>query len=231
MEAILTVKEVPDHLQKAVVADYERGVTDKIMPHPWQSETCIGDWHYDRKLFDKAGEYGGYLPPRDAIHWMIDAVSKNGIFILDIPGRPDGTIDAKEGAVLDAITAWMQVNGEAIYATRPWKIYGEGPDAVQSGSFQGKSVSKLGEKDIRFTRSKSGRIVYAMALGWPEGEFVVKALGTASETSPGKVEEVQLLGTDARVTWKQTPAGLSVELPKQYRPAADYAAALRVRLA
>ena len=90
LEAILNIKDVPDRLAKAVVADYERGLTNKIMPHVWQSETCIGEWHYNRALFEKPGEFGGYLPPRDAIHWMIDAVSKNATFILNIPGRPDG---------------------------------------------------------------------------------------------------------------------------------------------
>ena len=81
MEAILNVKEVPNHLAKAVVADYERGLTSAIMPYVWQSETCIGDWHYNRSLFDQPGEYGGYLQPRDVIHWLIDTVSKNGTFI------------------------------------------------------------------------------------------------------------------------------------------------------
>ena len=70
-------------------------LTSQIMPYAWQSETCIGDWHYNRALYDKPGEYGGYLHPRDVIHWIIDAVSKNGTFILNIPGKPDGTIDAK----------------------------------------------------------------------------------------------------------------------------------------
>ncbi len=231
MEGILNVKGVPDKLAKAVVADYERGITSAIMPYVWQSETCIGGWHYDRKQFIKPGEYGGYLPPKDCIHWMIDAVSKNGIFILDIPGKPDGTIDSKEIAVLDGITAWMQANGEAIYATRPWTVYGEGPNSVQAGSFQGKSVTKLGEKDIRFTRNKANTVVYAIVLGWPTAEFVVESLGTAAATKPGKVENVQLLGTDAKVKWKQTAAGLSVQLPKQYDPAADYAAALKVQFA
>ena len=104
-------------------------------------------------------EYGGYLQPRDVIHWMIDTVSKNGTFILNIPGKPDGTIDSKEIAVLDGITAWMQINGEAIYETRPWKLYGEGPDMVKSGSFQGTSISKLGAKDIRFTRNKTNTVI------------------------------------------------------------------------
>lgn len=231
MEGVINIKIVPDRLAKAVVADYERGITSQIMQYPWQSETCIGSWHYNRSLFDKPGEYGGYLPPKDVIHWMIDAVSKNGTFILDVPGRPDGTIDSKEIAVLDGITAWMQPNGEAIYETRPWKIYGEGPNAVNSGAFQGKSVSKLGERDIRFTRNKANTVVYAIALGWPMEPFVIQTLGTSATTAPGKIQNVQLLGTDEKVKWKQMAAGLSVELPKQYRPATDYAAALKIQIA
>ena len=231
MEAVLNVKDVPDRLAKAVVADYERGITSEIMQYPWQSETCIGEWHYRRSLYDKPGEYGGYLPPRDVIHWLIDTVSKNGTFILNIPGKPDGTIDSKEIAVLDGVTAWMQVNGEAIYATRPWKIYGEGPNSVKSGSFQGNSVSKLGAKDIRFTRNKANNVVYALVLGWPTEAIVVQSLGSSAATRPGKVARVELLGTGDTVNWKQDADGLRVELPKQYRPAVDYAAALKVTLA
>ena len=231
MEAVLNIKEVPDHLAKSVVADYERGLTSGIMEYPWQSETCIGDWHYNRALYDKPGEYGGYLPPRDVIHWMIDTVSKNGTFILNVPGKPDGTIDSKEIAVLDGVTAWMQVNGEAVYETRPWKIYGEGPNMVKAGSFQGNSVSKLGPKDIRFTRNKANNVVYALVLGWPTEPILVQSLGTSSSTQPGKVVRVELLGSGTKVNWKQQPDGLRVELPKQYQPDVDYAAALKVTMA
>jgi len=231
LEAVLNVKDVPARLAKAVVADYERGLTSEIMQYPWQSETCIGAWHYLRYLYEKPGEYGGYLPPRDVIHWMIDTVSKNGTFILNVPGRPDGTIDSKEIAVLDGVTSWMQVNGEAIYETRPWKIYGEGPNSVKAGSFQGNSISKLGEKDIRFTRDKANKVVYAIVLGWPSDPIVVQALGTSAATNPGKIARVEVIGTEATVNWKQSADGLRVELPKQYRPAVDYAAALKVVLA
>jgi alpha-L-fucosidase len=230
MEAVLNIKEVPDKLAKCVVADYERGLTSQIMEYAWQSETCIGDWHYKRSLFDAPGEYGGYLQPRDVIHWMIDTVSKNGTFILNVPGKPDGTIDSKEIAVIDGITAWMQVNGEAIYETRPWKLYGEGPNSVKSGSFQGNSISALGEKDIRFTRNKANSVIYAIALGWPKGAFTIQGLGLSSSAQPGKIQNVTVLGTDEKVVWKQTDAGLQVTLPERYRPAVDYAAALKVFL-
>jgi alpha-L-fucosidase len=230
-EAVLNVKDVPDKLAKAVVADYERGLTAEIMKHPWQSETCIGAWHYLRALHEKPGTYGGYLPPRDVIHWLIDTVSKNGTFILNVPGRPDGTIDSKEIAVLDGITAWMQTNSEAIYETRPWKVYGEGPNSIKAGSFQGGSVSKLGEKDIRFTCNKSRTVIYTLVLGWPTEPFTVQSLGLSSATRPGRVAKLEILGTDQTVNWNQRTEALRVELPKLDKLAVDYAAVLKVTLA
>ena len=231
MEGVITIKEVPDKWAKSVIVDYERGLTNKIMPDAWQSETCLGDWHYDRALFNKPGPYGGYLQPRDVIHWLIDTVSKNGTFILNVPGKPDGTIDSKEIAIVDRITDWMSVNGEAIYETRPWKVYGEGPDTIKSGSFQGNSVNALGEKDIRFTANKAGKVVYAMVLGWPAGEIAIQSLGTANDAKPGKVAHVELLGTGERLRWRQTGDALRVTLPPAYKPAVDFAAAFRVTLA
>jgi alpha-L-fucosidase len=230
MEAVLNIKDVPDRLAKAVVADYERGLTAEIMKYPWQSETCIGGWHYLRYLYEKPGEYGGYLNPRDVIHWLIDTVSKNGTFILNVPGRPDGTIDSKEVAVLDGVTSWMEVNGEAIYGTRPWKVSGEGPNMVKAGSFQGESVNKLGEKDIRFTRNKANSIIYALVLGWPQDPILVRSLGASSATNPGRVAQVELLGMGARLDWRQQTDGLRVVLPSTNRPPVDYAAALKVTL-
>jgi alpha-L-fucosidase len=230
VDAVLNVKDVPPNLRKAVVADIERGLSSEILPNPWQSETCIGEWHYQRRLFEQPGEYGGYLHPADAIHWMADTVSKNGTFILNIPGKPDGTIDAKEQKIVEEIGAWMKLNGEAIYATRPWKVYGEGPGVIKQGSFQGNSIRQLSAKDIRYTRNKAGTIVYAIALGWPDKEMVMHSLGTAAATKPGRVEHVELLGTQKRPVWKQTNSALEVRLP-DYRPAADYSAALKIHLA
>ena len=124
----------------------------------------------------------------------------------------------------------MTVNGQAIYETRPWKVYGEGPDVVDTGGFKGDSVKVLTEKDIRFTRSKDNKTVYALVLGWPAAEFPITSLGTSNATQPGKIERVELIGTGARVRWRQTPEALRVELPKDYKPAVDYAAALKVTL-
>ncbi|MDE2447811.1 MAG: alpha-L-fucosidase [Gammaproteobacteria bacterium] len=227
---VITGKHVPDRLQKALVADIERGLSGDILKHPWQSETCIGNWHYLRTLYEAPGEFGGYMHPRDAIHWLIDTVSKNGTFILNVPGKPDGTIDGKERLILERIGAWLAVNGEAIYATRPWKVYGEGPNVIRAGSFQGTSIAQLSAKDIRFTRNKSGTVVYVMALGWPQEPMLIRSLGTAAATQPGAIAQVELLGTQAKPPWRQIAAGLQVDLRK-IEPAVDYAMALRVHLA
>ena len=226
LDAVLNIKQVPDNLAKAVVADYERGVTDHIMPYAWQSETCIGEWHYNRSLLADHR----YMKPGEAIRWMVDAVSKNGTFILNIPGRPDGTIDADEEAILEAIGKWMQTNGEAIYATRPWKTYGEGPHAAKSGAFAGGSTAALDSSDIRFTCNKRGNVLYAIMLGWPAGEkFQIQSLGTASPLHPGKAARVGLLGRAGSLEWNQSAESLSVGKPSA-KPC-DFAYTLKIEFA
>jgi alpha-L-fucosidase len=231
MEAVFNIKDVPDRLLKAAVLDWESGLMDNIRPYPWQAEYCIGNcWHYDRGNYNLPGEFGGYQQPNQLVHLLIDLVSKNGTMVMNVPGRPDGTIDSKEIAVLDAFTAWMQPNGEAIYGTRPWKVSGEGPGKIDTREFKGDSIKNLGVRDIRFTCNKAKTVIYVLVLGWPTNEFAVQSLGTASSTQPGKIKEVRLLGTDEKPKWTQRADGLHVELPRSYHPAADYAAALKVLL-
>ncbi|MGB9079233.1 MAG: alpha-L-fucosidase [Terracidiphilus sp.] len=230
MEAVLNIKNVPDKLAKAVVADYERGLTSGIMPYAWQSETCIGEWHYRRSLFEGPGTFGSYLPPRDAIHWLVDTVSKNGTFILNFPGKPDGTIDSKELAVLDEIAAWLKINGEAIFETRPWIVYGEGPNSVKSGPFQGASISAMGSNDIRFTRNKANNVIYAIFMGWPERRAKIESLGSSSKTNPGKIQNVTVVGSDAQVKWTQEEDALHIEVPHALPIANNYGAAVKIGL-
>jgi alpha-L-fucosidase len=225
MEAVLNVKQVHDDLHaQAVVADVERGVVDRILPRPWQSETCIGDWHYDRKLFQNHA----YMKPGEVIHWLVDVVSKNGTFVLNIPGRPDGTIDADEIAILDALAGWIKLNGEGIYATRPWKVFGEGTHLApvqQNGRLE---LAPLDASDIRFTQNKKGDIVYAFVMGWPPGDLAIKNLGIGAATSPGKVKNVAVLGGLGKVSWSQTGDALVIQKPAQ--PPCDFACGFKVWL-
>ncbi len=229
IQGVINIKEVPPNLAKSVVADIESGLAAEILPHPWQSETCIGEWHYQRALFDHPGEYGGYLPPRQVIHWLVDTVSKNGTFLLNIPGKPDGTIDRKERLILERIGEWFKINGEAIYATRPWTVFGEGPHMIKAGSFQGNSTGQLDASDIRYTRNKTGNVVYAIVLGWPGQAVVLNSFGAAAN-SARKVAHVELLGSPERIRLKQTAQGLRIEQPRQ-KPASDYAVVFKVNLA
>jgi alpha-L-fucosidase len=231
VDVVTNIKNVPAHLVKGVVHDCERGLTSEIMPYVWQSETCIGNWHYDRALYDQPGEFGGYLHPRDVIHWLVDTVSKNGIFVLSIPGKPDGTNDSKEIAVLDKITAWMSVNSEAIYATRPWKIFGEGPNMVSAGAFHGDTVASLGAKDVRFTRTKDNRVIYAIILGLPSQEMTIEALGLSSKTSPGRIAKVEVLGARQTAVWKQMESGLTIKAPESITGIPEYGVTLKAYLA
>jgi alpha-L-fucosidase len=231
MDVVTNIKNVPAHLLKAIVHDCERGLTNEIMPYTWQSETCIGNWHYDRSLYDQPGEFGGYLHPRNVIHWLIDTVSKNGILVLNIPGKPDGTIDSKEIAVLDKITEWMSVNSEAIYETRPWNIFGEGPTTVSAGAFHGDSVATLGAKDVRFTRTKNNRVIYSILLGLPRQETTIKALGLSSKTSPGRIAKLEVLGARQTPVWKQTENGLTIKVPELISGIPEYGVTLKAYLA
>jgi alpha-L-fucosidase len=227
VDTVMIIKNVPPRLYKAAVADIEGGIAGEILPYAWQSETSLGDWLY--RLTDFTESH--YQQPAAVIHWLVDTVSKNGTFILNIPGRPDGTLDSTEEAALDGIGEWMAANGEAIYDTRPWKVFGEGAHWVKAGTYQGQTVGQLGAEDIRFTASKTGTVIFAIALGWPSAALEVKSMGTGSATKPGKIAHVQLLGTEQKLSWKQTATALRVELPKSYHPKADYAAALKVTLA
>jgi len=241
IQGVITTKVVPDSLAKCVVAGFERAITNEIKPYPWYSETCIGGWHYQRSLFKQPGEFGGYMHPRDVIHWLVDTVSKNGTFMLNIPGRPDGTIDSKEIAVIDQITVWMQTNSEAIHATRPWKIFGEGPSTQPQSSTKkfnpppSSGIPTLSAADIRFTRNKSNTILYAIVMGLPASSITIRSLGTAAPTSPGKVTRVSLLGYEGsnsleNIQWSQSPAALTITLPANYHPTTNFATAFRLHL-
>ncbi|HOS44909.1 MAG TPA: alpha-L-fucosidase [Paludibacter sp.] len=217
-EAVVFAKILTDEQKNSLVWDVERGVPDQIQDKPWQTCTCIGGWHYNR--FDY--ERNWYKSSQTVIHMLIDIVSKNGNLLLSVPMRGNGTIDEKVEAVVEGITAWMDVNKEAIYATRPWKIFGEGPVAEASnplnvqGFNEGRNAPYTA-KDIRFMTK--GETLYAHVMAWPEdGKVLIQSLSSASPLYEKEINNVTLIGSTANVTFNRTTDGLLVELPKDNRP-------------
>jgi alpha-L-fucosidase len=189
--------------------DWERGVAAGIPENPWQTDTCIGDWHYNRDA--------KYKSPKRVIDMLVDIVSRNGNLMLNFPLPNSGMLDAEELKILDEIARWMAVNSEGIYATRPWKVFGEGPVATAPASGRGARFNEAGRKDftaeeVRFTTK--GGALYAFVMGWPEKQASIKALSTKSAT-PFKVRNVELLGFKGKVQWSQDENGLTVQLPQQ----------------
>ncbi len=221
LEAVLNGKGLNEQQQRAMVHDFERGRNDKIVPHPWQTDTCIGQWHYDRSVYEKHQ----YKTPDQVVKMLVDIVAKNGNLLLNIPVRGDGTIDEDETKFLQGMAAWMEVNSAAIFGTRPWKISGEGPIKVRGGGFSEGGEERLSASDFRFTTQ--GNTLYATALGWPEGgKYVVRTLAAGASGIVGRVKNVALLGHPAPLHWRQTAEGLEVTLPAQ-KPC-DHAYALRI---
>jgi alpha-L-fucosidase len=227
IEAVMTGKMLTPDQKKALVLDVERGVTKGIEEIPWQTDTCIGSWHYERSLFDKHR----YKTVKQVTQMLIDIVSKNGNLQLNIPLPGSGMPDTDELAFLDGLTKWMDVNNEGIFASRPWKVYGEGPSVdkvAPAGHFGGaRDVRDYTSDDIRFTTK--GDTLYAFVMEWPANkQAVIKSLGANSQQLAGrKVSDVSLCGFGGKLTWTQDANGLTVTLPDQ--APSESAVTLRVR--
>ena len=222
LEAVLNSKGLtPDHTG-TMVLDIERGRADRILPAAWQTDTCIGEWHYRRSLF----ENHRYKTADTVVKTLIAIVSKNGNLLLSIPVRADGTIDDDEQKLLAGLAAWMPANREAIFGTRPFTVFGEGaPDVKGSANFNENAARPYTAEDIRFT--VKGRTLYAFALAWPSaGKIAIKTLAKGSPGYPGEVAKVELLGSKGALTFVRDTSGLVVDLPEQ-KPH-DYAYALKI---
>jgi alpha-L-fucosidase len=186
------------------VEDVERGVMPGINPLPWQTDTSIGDWFYNRNW--------KYQPLDWTVHLLVDIVSKNGNLLLNVVLRPDGTLDPEVETMLGQLSGWFAVNGEAIYGTRPWLVYGEGPRRAKGGAF--KENFNFTAQDIRFTTK--GKNLYAIALGWPgDGKLVIRSLAKTGAAGVNEIQRVELLGSPGVLAFTQTADALTVELPAQ----------------
>lgn len=221
-DVVINGKILDEEQRKAMVWDIERGQSNKIEPLPWQTCTCIGKWHYDRRIF----ENNGYKSAKTIVHTLADVVSKNGNMLLSVPLRGDGSIDSLCKAVVEEIGEWMGVNKEGIVNTRPWKIFGEGPalESVAALNRQGFNEGKgkpFGPQDIRFTTT--GKNIYAIAMGWPEaGVLKIKSMGKNASNLTSTISKVNLLGFKGSLSFEQSADELIVKLPDA-KPAISYA--------
>jgi alpha-L-fucosidase len=225
VEAVYTSKANTDCAEGTCALDLERGIVDKIWPDPWQTDTCVGNWHYKKDIT--------YKSPKLVIDMLVDIVSRNGNLLLNFPLPGSGELDPQELQILSGITDWMAVNSEGIYSTRPWKVYGTGPSTMPPAErpgrlgFNEQGRTALTAQDVRFT--SKGKGLYAFVMGWPEGQASIAALGLKSEFAPGKIEKVELLGHKGKVTWKQGDGALRIQLPAQ-KPS-DHAVTFKIAIA
>ena len=211
LEAVLNSKGLAPDRVGTMVLDIERGRANKILPAPWQTDTCIGDWHYRRSLYERHE----YRTAETVIKMLVDIVSKNGNLLLNIPVRGDGTIDDDERKVLADLAAWMPDNQEAIFGTRPFVVFGEGPpDLASTGNFNEDKARPYTAEDIRFTTKRT--TLYATALGWPaNGKITITKLAKGSQNYPKEIERIELLGAKGTLPFTRDGKGLTVTMPEK----------------
>ena len=193
MNVVLNMKHIPNSALPALVQDWEKTIAPTIQAYPWQAENSLGPWHY-------------YAPApitmssATVIHNMVNAVSKNGNYLINVPQHGDGHLDQKAIQIVQEIGSWLKTNGEAIYATRPFAVFGEG--------------------NVYYTRN--GSIIYAIALSWPGSTLTLTNLRKGSSYL-GNVTKVELLGHAGTLSFTQSSSALTIHTPSGQASSAAYA--------
>lgn len=206
-DVVLTYK-TPDLLVGSATIDLERNRMSSIYPQPWLTDTSVGvnSWGYAEPM--------KYYSAQRLVQDLVDIVSKNGSVLLNIAPKADGTIPQEQKDLLLAIGGWLKVNGEAIYATRPWYTYGEGPTITPEGHLADLHFKGFSPQDIRYTRSKDNKTLYAIKFGQSTNDTILKALSRLQYGHNIKVKSVELIGKPNKIEWQQSKEGLTIKHQK-----------------
>jgi len=236
VEALIAGKIPGDPI---IVNDVEQGVELEIYPKPWQSICSYTHWFYKK---DDPSRHNS----RSTIELLIDVVSKNGNFMLNVELLPDGTIPPEHKAIMDEFGAWLKLNAEAIYASKPWKVHGDnffsGLDDSNNSNLANVDVSTLkkkskqfnnrtkdsqpyGHDEVRFTTKDD--VLYVFVLNPSEGDIALPSLGLSSEYAPNKIKSIKMIGSNERIKFKQSDDKLMLSVPAD-RPT-PYAAVFAVK--
>lgn len=199
---------------KCAVLDFERGGPADITENYWLTDDAISSssWCYTEGI--------GYYSKKQILHGFLDRISKNGNLLLNISPKADGTIPQEQKDILLAMGAWLKKYGEAVYATRAWEKYGEGPTLMGAGHGIFTAPAEGTARDVRYTRSKDNTTLYAIMLGWDEGQKEINLASLAAGNADLKnFKSVELIdgaaGKYRRLEYKQNEEGLTISLPER----------------
>ncbi|WP_282035796.1 alpha-L-fucosidase [Saccharicrinis aurantiacus] len=192
--------------EETAIRDYERGRPNQMKEQAWITDTSPGAWFYRSNA--------KFVSTNELVDILVDIVSKNGSMLLNVPPNPDGTIPQEMKDLLIGMGDWLKVNGDAIYKTRPWTIFGEGPTRLPAGGHKiERKKIVYQDTDIRFTK-KSDTEMYAIIMDSPKKDIVIKTFSTDLGVVNNPIQNVSLLGSDEKLEWERNSKGLVIKAPK-----------------
>jgi alpha-L-fucosidase len=208
-DVVITFKQ-EDIPRTVGIEDYEKGRTNKLTDYIWLTDQTIsiGSWCYTEDLKIKSG--------KGMMQELIDIISKNGQLLLNISPMADGTIPQNQRETLLFMGAWLKKYGEAVYDTRPFIDFGQGPTRLEkSGGFTSRNTLKYTTEDIRY--STKGNVIYAIQMGAPKAgsSIVLEHFGKQYRHDMMQISNVSLLGSSEKIEWKLGDNGLALTAPQQ----------------